>query len=343
MHEIMSRISEPRKAFDCPRGFQSVVFVGSTMGTSYQIRLALPRHDESLVLAARERVSAALQGVDARMSTYKADSEVSLLNRRTGERPLIVSPDTMAVFQAAQEVSRLSGGAFDVTVGGCVNAWGFGPGSLRRPVDRRRLSSLKRVVGYEGLAVDLGEHTIAKAHAQTQVDLSAIAKGFGVDQAARALDSLDLQDYLVEVGGEVRTRGRRHDGSPWQVGIEQPSGAAPRKARHAVPLCDLSMATSGDYRNYFEHAGRRYSHEIDPRTGRPVSRRLTSVSVVAPECALADAFSTALIVLGAEDGFACASRLGIAACFIVAEPDGTLVDRATPEFLALGGRRLRVA
>jgi FAD:protein FMN transferase len=341
MPQTAGRVDAARRSIDAPRGFVTEVFEGRTMGTSYQVRLALPRRDEALAAAARERVGAALDGVDARMSTYKADSELSLLNRRTGERPLVVSADTLTVFNAAREVSQATGGAFDVTVGGYVDAWGFGPAGSRRPVGKHRIASLQGAVGYEGLVLDAREHSIAKAHAGTRADLSAIAKGFGVDQAARCLDSLGLRDYMIEVGGEVRARGLRHDGHPWRIGIEQPRREAPRQARYALPLQDLSMATSGDYRNCFQHGGRRYSHEIDPRTGHPISQSLTSVTVVARECAMADAFSTALIVLGPEDGFACAMRLGIAAYFVMSTPGHQFVDRATPGFLALGGCRLR--
>lgn len=335
--------SAQRRATAALRGFTPAHFAGNTMGTSYQVRLALPGHDAPLVAAAHARVGAALDDVDSRMSTYKPDSELSQLNRRTDDQPLVVSPDTMAVFEAARDVSRITAGAFDVTVGGCVNAWGFGPTGSRRPVESHRLASLRDVVGYEGLVLDPRERSITKRHAHTFADLSAIAKGHGVDQAARALESLGVQDYMIEVGGEVRARGLRHDGHPWRIGIEQPRREAPRQARYAVPLRDLSMATSGDYRNCFEHAGRRYSHEIDPRTGSPVSQRLNSVTVVARECAAADALSTALIVLGPDEGPACALRLGLAAYFVMAAPDGGFVDRTTPAFDALGGCRLRVA
>jgi FAD:protein FMN transferase len=320
-----------------------MAFDGRTMGTSYQVRFAWPRQDESLFAAAQERVAAALDSVDAHMSTFKPDSEVSLINRLAEDRPLVVSDNTMTVFAAAQEVSVATGGAFDVTVGGCVDAWGFGPGGRGRGVGDRGLASLRSAVGYEGLLLDASERSIAKTHASTRTDLSAIAKGFGVDEAALALDRLGLENYLVEVGGEVRARGWRHDGRPWHVGIEQPVPGSPRQARYAVPLRDNAMATSGDYRNCFMQGGRRYSHEIDPRTGEPIPHELTSVTVVTPRCMLADALSTALIVLGPEEGFACAMRLDIAAYFVLRQPDGGLVDRATPAFLALGGSPLAVA
>jgi thiamine biosynthesis lipoprotein len=168
-------------------------------------------------------------------------------------------------------------------------------------------------------------------------DLSGVAKGFAVDQAARALESLGFGNYLVEAGGEVRTRGLNLHGEPWRIGIERPE-ATPPVVHHVVPLSGLAMATSGDYRIYFEEGGRRYSHEIDPRTGAPIRHALASVTVVAPDCGFADAMSTALIVLGEERGLALAADQGIAAYFIVRDPDGGLEARATPAFAALGGR-----
>jgi thiamine biosynthesis lipoprotein len=169
-------------------------------------------------------------------------------------------------------------------------------------------------------------------------DLSAIAKGYGVDHAARALDALGVANYMVEAGGEVRTRGRNAEGAPWQIAIEAPD-AMPQKPWFVVPMSDRSLATSGDYRIFFEQDGRRYCHEIDPGTGRPIDHGVASVSVVAADCARADALATALMVMGETRGAAFASERGVAAYFIVR--DGLhLRARATPAFAALGGRRI---
>jgi thiamine biosynthesis lipoprotein len=197
-------------------------------------------------------------------------------------------------------------------------------------------------VGWRGLTVNAKERTVAKARPELAADLSGIAKGYGVDQAARALETLGIADYMIEAGGEVRTRGRNAEGRPWQIAIERPD-VTPQRPHFIVPLSGLSMATSGDYRIYFERDGRRYSHEIDPATGRPIRHALASVSVVAPECGYADAMATALIVLGPGKGYALAAAQNVAAHFIVRGPDGSLRDRQTPAFAALGGMPVPVA
>jgi thiamine biosynthesis lipoprotein len=194
-------------------------------------------------------------------------------------------------------------------------------------------------VGWRQLQVDAGAGTVRKAHARVRADFSGIAKGYGVDRAAQALEALGIEHYLIDAGGEVRTRGRNAHGAPWQVAIEQPV-PGPRIPRYVVPLSGQAIATSGDYRIFFERDGQRYSHEIDPATGRPIDGRLASVSVVASTGAWADALGK-LIVLGPERGYACALERGIAAHFIVREADGRLHDVATPAFAALGGRAYR--
>ncbi len=208
---------------------------------------------------------------------------------------------------------------------------------MHRVVPDEDVAALAAHVGWRKLAVDPSAGTAVKAHPDLRADLSGIAKGFGVDQAARALEALGIADYMIEAGGEVRTRGLNGEGRPWQIAIERPD-AMPQRPHFVVPLSGLSMATSGDYRIYFEQDGRRYSHEIDPATGRPIGRGLASVSVVAPECGYADAMATALIVLGPDKGHALASAQNIAAHFIARAPDGSLHDRQTPAFAALGGR-----
>ncbi|HJV62129.1 MAG TPA: FAD:protein FMN transferase [Albitalea sp.] len=312
-------------------------FSGQAMGTTYHVRFAAARPDAGLLEAARRAAAAALEGVEQRMSAFRRDSELSRLNRQAGEEPFAVSADTLEVFSTARMVSDASGGAFDVTAGGLVNAWGFGPDKLHRVVPAPEVAMLRERMGYRGLHIDAGERRITKTHPGLMSDLSGIAKGHGVDRAAQALEALGIGDYVIEAGGEVRARGNRHDGRPWQVGVEQPN-AWPQEARWVVPLRDLSMATSGDYRIFFERNGRRYCHEMDPSTGRPIAHRLTSVTVVAPLCAVADAFATALIVLGPDRGPALAERLGLAAYFITREADGALRDRQTSAFSALGGR-----
>lgn len=311
-------------------------FGGPTMGSTYTVKIAGPRLDAATAAAARMAVEGALAGVVDRMSTYLDESELSRFNRYRGDAPVALSADTFAVFRLAQQVSAVTGGAFDITIAPVVDAWGFGPGRAQRVVADRELAALEQRVGWRSLALDERNATVAKGRPDLRVDLSGIAKGYAVDRAALALEALGIGDYMVEAGGEIRTRGRNADGRPWQIAIERPD-AVPQRAQRIVPLSGLSMATSGDYRIYFERDGERYCHEIDPATGRPINHGLASVTVVAAECGHADAMATALIVLGPVKGHALALAHDVAAHFIVREGDGGLREFATPAFAALGG------
>lgn len=317
----------------------AVDFGGFTMGSVYTVKLVDRHLSQALQSAARHAVAAALGAVDAAMSTHRPQSELSRFNAHPAGSPFALSPDMASVFKLARQVSASTAGAFDVTVGPVVDAWGFGPGRRERIVGDRELAALERRIGWQRIRLDERAGTAWKADREVRADLSGIAKGYGVDQAARALDALGVEHYLIEAGGEVRTRGHNAQGRPWQVAIEQPQAGA-RRPRYLVPLSGLALATSGDYRIFFERGGRRYSHEIDPATGRPIDHRLTSVSVVAASGALADALGK-LIVLGPQQAYARALALGVAAHFIVRETDGTLSDVSTPAFAALGGRLLQ--
>ena len=311
-------------------------FGGPTMGSTYTVKIAGLHLDAATEAAARQAVERAFADVVSRMSAYLDDSELSRFNRHPSAAPFALSADAYAVFRLAQQVSAASDGAFDITVAPVVDAWGFGPGRAQRVVGETEVAALETRVGWRMLTLDDSHATVAKTKPDVRADLSGIAKGFAVDRAAQALDALGLGDYMVEAGGEIRTRGRNADGRPWQIAIERPD-AVPQQAFRIVPLTGLAMATSGDYRIYFERDGARYCHEIDPATGCPIRHGLASVSVVAPECGYADAMATALIVLGPEKGYALAAARNIAAQFIVRERDGGLREFATPAFTALGG------
>jgi len=309
-------------------------FGGPTMGSTYTVKIAglLGAAAEA---AARRAVDGAFADAVGRMSAYLDDSELSRFNRYGGQAPFALSADTFAVFRLAQQVSAATDGAFDITVAPAVDAWGFGPGRAQRVVGEAEVAVLERRVGWRMLKLDERQATVAKARPDVRADLSGIAKGYAVDRAAQALEALGLADYMVEAGGEIRTRGRNADGRPWQIAIERPD-AVPQQAHRIVPLTGLAMATSGDYRIYFERDGTRYCHEIDPATGCPIRHGLASVTVVAPDCGYADAMATALIVLGPEKGHALAAARNLAAHFIVREGNG-LREFATPAFAALGG------
>ena len=305
------------------------------MGTTFAVRVAAEGLGEARVAALREAVERVLARIDGRMSTWRPESELSRFNRRQSTEPFPVSADTLAVFRHALEISALTGGAFDVTVAPLVDAWGFGPAG--RPAafpDSAEIERLRARVGYRQLTVDAAASTIRKSHAAVSADLSALAKGYAVDEVAELLLAEGIESFLVEVGGEVRAGGRSARGDAWRVGIERPAPGPPALQRQ-LALRDRALATSGDYRNYHELDGTRLPHAIDPRSGRPVAHGLASASVIDPLCVRADALATALEVLGPDEGFALAAANGWAALLIVRQPDGTLQERETPAFTAL--------
>jgi thiamine biosynthesis lipoprotein len=305
------------------------------MGTTFAVTVVGPSLSEERAALLRHAINETLADVDRQMSTYDASSEVSRFNRADKGAPFPVSADTFRVVQEAVAFSELTAGAFDVTVGPLVTAWGFGP--TGRPdafPTAEELEALLDRVGYTGLVLDETESTITKLQEGLEIDLSALAKGYGVDRVAELLDADGFVDYLIEVGGEVRTRGHGANNGSWRVGIERPTDG-PSSIQHVVELTDAALATSGDYRNFFELDGRRLSHTIDPRTGRPVEHRLASASVVDATCMRADAMATALAVLGPEDGFELALAQGWAVLLIIREDDGSFTERATPGFLTL--------
>ena len=328
-------------------------FTGATMGTTFNVtvvysggpaeqaypeasvRPAPPHADRRLDRGAVEAaVRRTLERIEGRMSHYRPDSELSRFNRAATTDPQPLSGETLGVVAEALAVSRASGGAFDVTVGPLVDAWGFGaPGRAPEAPDEASLAALRARVGADLLAVDLETLTLRKRRPDVVIDLSSIAKGYAVDAVASLLPEHGFGDYLVEIGGELRAGGTNERGEPWRVAIERPtSGLA--TARRIVPLTDAALATSGDYRNFYELDGARVSHTIDPRTGRSVTHGLRAVSVIAERCSLADARSTALNVLGPEAGYALAVAQGWAALFVTDDGTGRLVERETPAFTA---------
>jgi thiamine biosynthesis lipoprotein len=317
----------------CGERTPSWQLTGDTMGTQFTVTVA-QAIDGELRDELQQDIDAALQDVENAMSTYLVHSEISRFNASASTGWFSVSESTCRAIEVADRVSRLSEGAFDVTVGPLVNLWGFGPEPVRfePPPDGAIDAALERV-GYRLLQADCGQPAIRKDKADVYVDLSAYAKGFGVDQVAELLDARGLRRYLVEIGGELRMRGLNADDEPWSVAIETPAESG-GNAMHIVRLTDKAMATSGDYRNYFESGGRRFSHSIDPRTGRPTTHNLAAVTVIGDSAALADALATALLVLGPDDGFALAEREAIPAYFQLRTTAG-FEQRATGALLAL--------
>ncbi len=311
------------------------VFSGATMGTTWTVKVASEHLSPNDHREIGQAIEAALDDVNGAMSTWDPESEISRFNAARSVSATPLSPQTLRVLRAAREISRLTGGGFDVTVGPLVKAWGFGgaepPEVAPSPAD---LKALKARVGFEKLILD-EDGAARKLHPELEVDLSAIAKGHGVDRVAMALEGLGHRAYLVEVGGEIRAAGRKLDGKRWRVAIEQPSEGM-RTVHRVLDLDDIAMATSGDYRNYYEdERGRRISHTIDPRTAQPIRHALASVTVLHPSAMMADGLATALNVMGPEAGYSLAEREGLAAHFIVRDGEAGFEARSTAAKRAL--------
>lgn len=302
---------------------------GPTMGTSFNVVLVGEQFDQQQLAELQAAIDAELQAVNDEMSTYQADSELSRFNASPAQQDFQASPHLFEIVALAQQIGEQSGGAFDVTVGPLVDAWGFGPGDRElRVLSEQELAELREVVGHDKLILDRAKQTLRKTVPGLRVDLSAIAKGHGCDRVAALLEAGGWQNYMVEIGGEVWARGSNPKGEPWKVGVERPTADASgsRVVQAVVGVRDAGVATSGDYRNYWERDGVRYSHTLDPRTGRPVVHELASVTVVHPEsAALADAWATALNVLGTAEGLALAEQRGLAAYFVVRTEAGFAV------------------
>jgi thiamine biosynthesis lipoprotein len=305
-----------------------IAITGLTMGTTYAVKL----HDVDVEIdALQSQINTLLERINDQMSTWRPDSELSRFNSSRSPGWFPVSTETAYVVEAAEAISVLSDGAFDVTVGPIVNLWGFGPeGSNAGPPSEQQIKTTMERVGYRKLNVRVSPSALRKQHPEMYVDLSAIAKGFAVDEVTRLLDERHIRAYLVEIGGELRARGSKPDGSPWTVAIERPLPGE-RVVQSIVALRDHAIATSGDYRNYVEKDGKRYSHTIDPRTGRPIAHGLASVSVITSSAMRADALATAIMVMGPEQGYRLAAREALAVQLIIRGGDRPRV-LVTPRF-----------
>ena len=297
---------------------ETVIFTGPTMGTDYRVTLVVPSqyrydHLESKILAQ-------LESVNASMSNYLDDSEVSQINRLQVNHQLRLSTSTLEVISEAMHISDLSDGAFDITVGKAVKLWGFGAdGEVNKRPTIEQLNALKTSVGYQNLR--LQGSVISKQHSDTEIDLSAIAKGYAVDQIAKLLDLEDINNYLINVGGELRAKGHNSNHQVWRIAIEKPVELG--GIQQIIVLQDKAIATSGDYRNYIVFNGKRYSHTIDPETLEPVLHHLALVSVISDRTSTADALATALMSMGEESALEFAKDQGLAAYFVIRTEDET--------------------
>ena len=309
---------------------QAVIVSGLTMGTTYTIKLNIPETKIDRPTISTE-INHRLDRINSQMSTYMETSTLSLFNQSNTQDWQEIPVDLYTVIEEALRINKLSYRAFDITVGPVVNLWGFGPKARSDIVPEE--SAIKEAldkVGSEYIHLRKEPYAIKKDKPNLYIDLSAIAKGNAVDVIADYLDELRFNNYMVEIGGEIKTKGVNPNNQIWHIGIEKPLDDQ-RSVQTVITLNNTGMATSGDYRNYFEENGIRYSHTIDPSTGKPITHKLASVTVLHPSAMTADAMATALLVLGPERGTELALEKNLAALFLVRGKD-SFIEIMTPQF-----------
>ena len=290
------------------------------MGTTWSIKL-VEEMATSEFDALIKQLNAELQRVEQLMSTYIKISEVSRFNDSRSTDWQAVSQDLAEVVATAQQVSALSSGAFDITVAPLVRLWGFSGKEIKTLPSPQEIAKARKQVGYRHLFFRKNPPALRKDIPELSIDLSAIAKGYAVDRAVGILQSKALRNYLIEVGGELRASGHNKHLQVWRIGVEKPVPGW-REVMREVQLGDIGIATSGDYRNFIEVSGKKYSHEIDPRSGLPLTYRGGSVTVIAPLAMQADAWATGLFVMGEEQGMVVARQQGLAVYYIEQTEDG---------------------
>jgi thiamine biosynthesis lipoprotein len=308
---------------------------GRTMGTTYKVKVVTGAFQG--ISGLKEKIENRLDEINQSMSTYIKESEISRFNafHQAGVK-FKISDDFYQVMQVAEKVYQLSDGAWDGTVNSLVDLWGFGRKGRKEVIPAKsEIMRLRAFVGFHNIEI-VARGFLIKKRAQITLDLSSIAKGYGVDAIAELIRKEGFENYLVEIGGEVYADGVRKDGKHWRIGINTPrKGAAVNEVYQVVDLPNRAFATSGDYRNFFEINGIRYSHVINPITGYPVSNRVVSVSILAGDCTFADGLATAVLVMGHQKGLELINRLtGVEGLIVVEMPDGTLVDYSSEGFQA---------
>lgn len=307
-------------------------FAGPTMGSTYSVKYVQRRGTPAKEDLQRES-EAILAELDRQLSTYRADSDIERFNALPAGSCAPVPATVRELVAAGERLSVESGGALDLTVGPLLDLWGFGSHSHGEQVpDAGAIAAARQRVGHQHLRID-GEQLCKDA--PVQVDFNSIAAGHAVDRVVARLEALGVDSYLVEITGELKAKGRKPDGTPWRVAIEAPHDNE-RVAQRIIALDGYGVSTSGDYRNFFEQDGKRYSHTVDPQSGAPVVHRLAAVTVVDPSALRADGLSTILMVLGDERGLVFAERQGIAA-FLVIREDRGFITKSTAAFDRLFG------
>lgn len=288
---------------------QTIEIRGFTMGPiPFKVLVVTDKVDKQNQELIQSKINQSLQRVNELMSTYLPDSDISRFNQAASNQWIDVDAETFAVVSKAIEISKLTEGAFDPTIGPAVNRWNFGPNKKKIPQlpSEEQIQNLQTQVGYQKIEIRSNPPAIRKLADNVRLDLSAIAKGYAVDRVGLTLRDMGYENSMVEVGGEVATSGHRSSGGPWNVAIDNPEKTSldpiPGTETSVIQLSGNAVATSGDYRNFVEIDGKQYSHTIDPKTCRPVDHKLSLASIVADDCMTADAIATAVMVMGLEKG-----------------------------------------
>lgn len=311
----------------CGDGRSQESFGGPTMGSTYSIKYVRPAGgaEPGAVQAEVEQI---LAEVDRQMSTYRSDSDIERFNQLPAGSCQAMPEPVLQLVRVGERLSRESDGAFDLTVEPLLDLWGFGPqGRAEQVPSDEALALARQRVGHGHLRIE-GDRLCKDA--AVEVDFNSIAAGYAVDRIAARLQAMGIDNYLAEATGELKAAGRKLDGSAWRIALEEPRDDQ-QVAERIIAVDGQGVSTSGDYRNYFERDGRRYSHTFDARSGRPVEHALASVTVIHPSALMADGLSTLLLILGPERGWAYAEKQDIAAFFVIRADTG-FVTRSTPAF-----------
>ena len=316
----------------CGNGDSMESVGGPTMGSTYSIKYV--RH-AGLPAAAdvRVEVEKILADIDRQLSTYRSDSDIERFNDLPANRCQKMPASILKLIRVGEQLSEQSEGSYDLTVEPLLNLWGFGPQGREEKVPAEQaLAQARQRVGYQHLRIE-GDQLCKDA--AVEVDFNSIAAGYAVDTIAARLEALGIHDYLAEATGELKAAGKKLGGSPWRIALEEPRDDQ-QVAERIIAVDGFGLSTSGDYRNYFEQGGRRYSHTFDARTGAPVSNTLASVTVIHPSALMADGLSTLLLILGPERGWDYAEKHDIGAFFVIRADTG-FVTRTSHAFERVTG------
>ena len=319
----------------CGNGDSMESFGGPTMGSTYSIKY-VRRAGLPAAADVRVEVEKILADIDRQLSTYRSDSDIERFNDLPANRCQKMPASILKLIRVGEQLSEQSEGSYDLTVEPLLNLWGFGPQGREEKVPAEQaLAQVRQRVGYQHLRIEADQ--LCK-DAAVEVDFNSIAAGYAVDTIAARLEALGIHDYLAEATGELKAAGKKLDGSPWRIALEEPRDDQ-QVAERIVAVDGFGMSTSGDYRNYFEQGGRRYSHTFDARTGAPVSHALASVTVIHPSALMADGLSTLLLILGPQRGWDYAEKHDIGAFFVIRTDTG-FVTRSSHAFERVTGAKV---